>query len=179
MTLEIKIFATDVDADAIEFAAKGKYSKEIESDISKERLERFFVENGTGYTINQHIRKMVVFAQHNIIKDPPFSKLDLLSCRNLLIYMKPVLQKEVISTFHFSLNIGGYLFLGPSENANDLSNVLTDVNKKWNIYRKTKESERYVFNPTLPGAIDGKSTPQVPSLLRTNRNSLQNKMNEI
>lgn len=142
LDIEVKIFATDVDSDAIDFAAKGKYSKEIKSEVSKERLENFFVENGTGYIINHHIRKLVVFAPHNIIKDPPFSKLDMVSCRNLLIYMKPVLQKRVLSMFHFSLNLGGYLFLGPSENANDLSHVLEDVNKKWNIYKTTKLSER-------------------------------------
>lgn len=179
MTLEIKIFATDVDADAIEFAAKGKYSKEIESDISKERLERFFVENGTGYTVNQHIRKMVVFANHNIIKDPPFSRLDMVTCRNLLIYMKPVLQKKVLSTFHFSLKKGGYLFLGPSENANDLTGALEDVSKKWNIYRTTKESEKFIFNMPIGNSHDQNNSTVQQLKLRTNKNMLHHKMNEV
>ena len=176
---DVKIFATDVDAEAIDFAAKGKYSKEIESEVSKERLERFFVENGTGYTINQRIRKMVVFAQHNIIKDPPFSRIDMVSCRNLLIYMKPVLQQKVLSTFHFSLKMGGFLFLGPSENANDLTGVLEDVSKKWNIYRTTKESEKFIFNAPFANPQEQNSSTAQQLRLRTSKNMLQNKMNEV
>ena len=176
--LEVKIFATDVDADAVDFAAKGKFSKLIESDVSRERLEKFFIENGTGYTVNQHIRKMVVFAQHNIIKDPPFSKIDLVSCRNLLIYMKPVLQRKVLSTFHFSLNLGGYLFLGSSENANDFSAVLVDVNKKWNIFKTTKESENFIFDAPL-GIDNSNGRMPNPSGLKTSRNLLHHKLNEV
>ena len=179
LDMEVKIFATDVDADAVEYAAKGKYPTAIESDVSRERLENFFVENGSGYVVNQHIRKMVVFAQHNIIKDPPFSKLDLVSCRNLLIYMKPVLQRKVLSTFHFSLNLGGYLFLGSSENANDLSNVLIDVSKKWNIFKTIKESENFIFDSSLMPHADGKNSPARQLGIRPSRNTLQNKLHEV
>ena len=143
--LDVKIFATDIDASALEFAAKGTYPLSIQKDVSAERLEKFFTKEGTNYCINQKIRRMVIFAQHNVIKDPPFSKMDLLSCRNMLIYMKPSLQHKVLATFHFSIKVGGYLFLGPSETGDELLPALKVINKKWNIFKVISKSKNFIF----------------------------------
>jgi two-component system CheB/CheR fusion protein len=111
----LQIFATDLDRDAIEKARQGVYPDNIAADVSPERLRRFFVQEERGYRVGKEIREMVVFAPQNIIMDPPFTKLDLLSCRNLLIYLSSELQKKLIPLFHYSLNPGGVLFLGSAE----------------------------------------------------------------
>lgn len=133
---DIKIFATDIDEAALEVASKGVYPLSIEKDIDGDILEKYFTKEGNQYIIAQHIRKQIVFAKHNIIKDPPFIKNDLVSCRNMLIYMNPILQKKVMSTLQFSLVHGGYLVLGPSETASYMSESLEEINSKWKIYRK-------------------------------------------
>ena len=131
----VKIFATDIDQDALNTASKAFYPKSALKDMSADRIKRFFVAEGDGYTVNAVIRKMVIFAKHDITKDPPFGKIELLSCRNMLIYMNPMLQKKVLRSFHFALNEGGYLFLGPSESLGALKEHLQDVDKKWKIYK--------------------------------------------
>ena len=143
--VDVKIFATDIDSSALEFAAKGAYPDTIQKDVSPERLEKFFTKEGKKYCVNQKIRRMVIFTQHNVIKDPPFSKMDLVSCRNMLIYMKPNLQRKVLATFHFSLKVGGYLFLGPSETSEDIQASLKVVNKKWNIFKIISKSKNFIF----------------------------------
>ncbi len=143
--LDVKIFATDIDSSALEYAAKGAYPEAIQKDVSPERLEKFFTREGKKYCVSQKIRRMVIFAQHNVIKDPPFSKMDLVSCRNMLIYMKPALQRKVLATFHFSLKVGGYLFLGPSESSEELLPSLKVLNKKWNIYKIISKSRNFIF----------------------------------
>ncbi|WMJ74819.1 chemotaxis protein CheB [Cytophagaceae bacterium ABcell3] len=137
---DVKIFATDLDKDAIDVASKGVYPHSIEGEVSSIRLGRYFSKVGGGYQINQSIRRMVIFAQHNIIKDAPFSKTDLISCRNLLIYFQPELQKKVLATFHFSLNPDGVLFLGPSENPGVAKEYLSTLHSKWKIYKKNKHA---------------------------------------
>lgn len=148
---EVKIFATDIHQESIEFASKGLYKAESVKDISKERLTRFFTKEGEQYRVTPVLRKMVVFAKQNILKDPPFSKIDLLSCRNMLIYMNPLLQKNVMKKFHFAINENGFLFLGPSENIGNLKDSMKDVDKKWKIYRcfaKPKPGDHDTFlNP--------------------------------
>jgi two-component system, chemotaxis family, CheB/CheR fusion protein len=141
---EVKIFATDVDKEAINFASKGMYSEKIANDVSPQRLDAYFVKEGKHYCINQNIRKMVIFAHHNILKDPPFSKIDLISCRNMLIYMNPILQRKVFATFSFSLNQGGYLFLGASENPGEWRSSLEEVSKKWNVFKNLNPSTSLV-----------------------------------
>lgn len=131
---DIKIFATDLDRESIEYGSMGFYPESIVADISIERLKNYFVKKDKGYQINENIRKMVIFATHNIIKDPPFSKIDLISCRNMLIYLKPVMQRKILSLFHFSLHKDGYLFLGSSESLGDLSKNFSPVSSKWKIY---------------------------------------------
>ena len=134
--LEVKIFATDVDASAVEVASKGIYQESIENDVSPEILRAYFLKEGNSYSVVQRIRKQIVFARHNIIKDPPFIKNDLATCRNMLIYMNSVLQRKVMAALHFSLNPNGILFLGPSESAASLKENLVEINNKWKFYRR-------------------------------------------
>ncbi len=120
---DIKIFATDLDADSIAVAGRGVYGDSIQEDVSITRLSRFFTKKGNRYTVNHDIRKMIVFAQHNVFQDPPFGRLDLVSCRNLLIYFQSILQRNLFAIFHMALNDGGYLFLGRSESVIDYDDV--------------------------------------------------------
>lgn len=120
---DVKIFATDLDADSIATAGRGVYGDNIIEDVSVARLSRFFTRKGNRYTVNHEIRKMIVFAQHNVFQDPPFGRLDLISCRNLLIYFQNVLQRNLFAIFHMALNDKGYLFLGRSESVIDYDDV--------------------------------------------------------
>lgn len=132
--VNLKIFATDIDATAIGNASKGEYPASIARDVPAELLERYFVKYPKRYQVIPEIRKQIVFAKHNIINDPPFIKNDLVTCRNMLIYMNNALQKKVLSTLHFSLNKGGYLFLGSSENISVSGESFVEVDRKWKIY---------------------------------------------
>lgn len=141
--LEVKIFATDIDIDAIEFASRGLYPSISVSEIEAHLAQRYFTKQGANVLIQPRIRKQIVFARHNILKDPPFIKNDLISCRNMLIYMNNILQRKVLSTLQFSLCTGGFLFLGPSEIPAAVREGFTDVNNKWKIYRKVSNDNRY------------------------------------
>lgn len=132
---EIKIFATDVDSDALEYASVGQYPENIVADLTHERFHSYFVRKGDKYQVINQIREMVIFAQHNIIRDPPFNKIDLLTCRNLLIYLQPVLQKKVLLNFNFALNDQGFMFLGSSETIGHFTNLFTPFDTKWKLYR--------------------------------------------
>lgn len=133
--LNVQIFATDIDNDAIEKARAGSFSG-IESDVNKESLNNCFTSEGNLFHVRKEIREMLVFAPHNIIKDPPFTRLDLISCRNLLIYFNAELQKRIIPLFHYSLLPNGTLFLGSSETIGAYVDLFSMVDKKWKIYRK-------------------------------------------
>ena len=104
--------------------------------VSPERLERFFVRDGGRYVLSKDIRDLCVFSPHNIIRDPPFSRIDLVSCRNLLIYFGPDVQNQVIPTFHYSLRHGGYLFLGTSENVSQFADLFTPLDKKQRVFQR-------------------------------------------
>jgi two-component system CheB/CheR fusion protein len=134
-SLEIKIFASDIDKAALQQASKGIFPAAIEKDVSKERLDKFFTKTDNGYKIRENIRKMIIFADHDIVKQPPYGKIDLISCRNLLIYINPILQKKILASLHFCLNLGGYLFLGPSESLSLLGKSFNEVDKKWRIFK--------------------------------------------
>ena len=136
-TLSLQIFATDLDSDAIEIARKGIYPANIAADISPERLTRFFNIIPGGYQISTIIREMVVFAPQNLIKDPPFTKIDILTCRNVLIYMETELQRKLIALFHYSLNPGGIMVLGTSESIGNDKNVFIEIDGKLKIYRRS------------------------------------------
>ncbi|MCB0207775.1 MAG: PAS domain S-box protein [Anaerolineae bacterium] len=134
--VDVKIFATDLDKEALGHASRGAFSDSISADVSTERLRNFFVKRGNHYEILRRARTMVVFAQHNLVKDPPFSNMDFISCRNLLIYFKHPLQRRALDTFQFALRPGGYLFLGASETVgSDYDNVFPIEHSKWKIYR--------------------------------------------
>lgn len=133
----LQIFATDLDEDALEAARSGVYLEGIAADVSPERLERFFTRMGeSAYQVNKQLREVVTFAVQNLISDPPFSKIDLVSCRNVLIYLEPEIQKRVIPLLHFALNEGGYLFLGPSETVGRHIDLFEVLSKKWRTYRR-------------------------------------------
>jgi two-component system CheB/CheR fusion protein len=133
----LQIFATDLDAEAIETARKGVFPKSISDNVSDERLNRFFLKTDDGYFINTEIREKVVFAHHNILMHPPFTKIDILSCRNLLIYMEPELQKRMIGLFYYSLNPEGIMVLGSSETLGAQYHLFTLLDLKWKIFKRS------------------------------------------
>ena len=137
--LQIQIFATDLDKDAIEKARQGVFPSNISADVSEARLKRFFAKEQAGYRVRKEIRELVIFAPQNLILEPPFTKLDILSCRNLLIYLTPEVQKKLIPLFHYSLNPGGILFQGSAETIGDFTSLFTPLVGKSRIFRR-KES---------------------------------------
>lgn len=139
---KIQIFATDIDEAAINQAREGYYSVNDAADVSVDRLRRFFNKEGDGYRIRREIREMILFANHNFIKDPPFSHLDMVSCRNVLIYLNRSAQERVMETFHFSLNPGGFLFLGSSESAEGSSDLYAPFNREYHIFQSRKRMVR-------------------------------------
>ncbi|MVN74794.1 chemotaxis protein CheR [Hymenobacter sp. HMF4947] len=134
----VQIFATDISADGVATARAGVYSENIAADVSAGRLHRFFLKKDGHYHIRKEVRDVVVFALHNINKDSPFTKLDLLCCRNLLIYLSGELQKNLLPIFHYALNPGGLLFLGPSENLTGFQDLFQPLDVKWKISRRTE-----------------------------------------
>ncbi|MDP1785152.1 MAG: chemotaxis protein CheB, partial [Sulfuricurvum sp.] len=152
----VQVFATDIDANAIATARAGIYPASIATYVSEERLARFFTveANGSTYRIHKNIRNMVIFSEHDLIKDPPFSKLDFIICRNLMIYMNAELQKRLIPLFHYALNPNGTLFLGSSESIGEFSDLFSTLDLKSKLYRRNdhiSNSNRKAHNPfSLP-----------------------------
>lgn len=132
----LHIFATDLDRETIDKARQGFYPANITADVSPERLKRFFIKEDSGYRIVKEIREMVTFATQNVIMDPPFTKLDILVCRNLLIYLTPELQRKLLPLFHYTLNPGGVLFLGNSETISTFTELFVPLNVKLRLFRK-------------------------------------------
>ncbi len=132
---DVQLFGTDIDKDAIEMARSGIYPPTISSEITPERLKKFFLKKEDNYQINKDIREMVIFAPHNLLKDPPFINLDIISCRNVLIYMNKDAQKKVLSSFSYGLNPEGILFLGPSESIGSFLDSFKTLDSKWKIYK--------------------------------------------
>jgi two-component system CheB/CheR fusion protein len=137
-TPKMRVFATDVHRASLETAGSGLYSEASVADVSPERLEKYFVRKSDGFQASADLRKLVVFAPHDIVRDAPFTKLDLVSCRNLLIYLEPPAQKRTISLFHFGLKTGGVLLLGPSETPGELQPEFEPIDQHWRIYRKRR-----------------------------------------
>jgi two-component system, chemotaxis family, CheB/CheR fusion protein len=131
----LKIFATDIDADALDTASRGYYNVTIEKDVPPSYIQRYFVREGNMYRVTPELRKYVVFANHDILKDPPFSHLDLLTCRNMFIYVNSTLQRKMLKKFHFALDVNSFLMLGPSENIGILKDVTKEINRKWKLYQ--------------------------------------------
>ena len=140
---DIKIFATDVDNDAVIQAGNGIYPESIAADLPPPYLSKYFVQRDESFQVARSIREMVVFAQHNLIKDPPFTNIELISCRNLLIYLQPVLQRQVLDHFNFSLNPNGLLFLGHSESTGETANYFSLLNPKWKIYKSMGKANHF------------------------------------
>jgi two-component system CheB/CheR fusion protein len=147
-TPQIQIFATDIDVRALAAARIGRYSKSIAQDVSPERLARWFVKEGDTYCVVKELREMCIFSSHNIIKDAPFSRLNLVSCRNLLIYLNAELQGQVIPLFHFALAPNGFLFLGNSENATKHAKHFEAIEPRSRIFRRLDGDPRVL--PTFP-----------------------------
>jgi len=167
-----QVFATDIDAEAIERARVGVYPSSISADVSPERLARFFVQDGDTYRVAKTVRDCLVFAKQDVTKDPPFSRVDLISCRNLLIYMDGDLQQKLMPLFHYALNPDGYLFLGSSETVGDAADLFAPVDKKWKLFqRRGTVTPRQLLTTAMPlraVAGDGRRPPlqEVPLRVR-------------
>jgi two-component system CheB/CheR fusion protein len=142
----VKIFATDIDAAALAHAGKGVYQESIKKDMPADLLEKYFLNEGQNYRVKPAIRKMLIFAQHDLVKNPPYCNMHLISCRNLLIYMAPVLQKKIFTMMLFGLKKHGYLFLGSSENPMPIINNLEVIHKKWKIYKNLETKRSLSFD---------------------------------
>jgi len=157
---KIKIFATDVDRLALEKAANGIYPPTIANDLSEKRLEKYFVGRDGNYQVSRQLREMMIFAPHDLTKDAAFTRMHLVTCRNMLIYLEPELQQQVIRNIHFALNVGGMFFMGEAENPGDLDEEFITIDKKWKIYKKRR-------NIRLPLAIKNMSSRGRTTLLQS------------
>ncbi len=168
---DCKVFATDIDRTAVETAGSGVYPASIVAELSEARLRRFFVDRGGAFQVTRQIREMVVFAPQNLLKDPPFTKIDLVCCRNLLIYLQPVLQRRTLSLFAFALQEGGFLFLGASETLGDVSQLFDTLEPKWKIFER---------RPGVPAPLDSSLTlgPARERLLRSHFSPAIGRSNE-
>lgn len=142
----VQVFATDIDDQALAVARAGTYSPNLVTGVSPERLQRFFNKKDNAYQVNRKLREQVTFAPQNVITDPPFSRMDLISCRNLLIYLEGKLQDRIIGYFHFSLEDGGYLFLGRSESTNQATGQFEPIDKKFRIFRRLAGAQASSIN---------------------------------
>lgn len=156
-SFRLQVFASDIDSDALKGAREGIYSESIAADLSEERLARFFIKQDGTYQIDKQVREAVTFAAHNVLLDPPFLNMELISCRNLLIYIEPEMQKKILSLFAFGLKPGGYLFLGKSENPLEESNVFEPLSKSSRIFRRNSSVAAHVAN--LPLRIGAPAVP--------------------
>jgi two-component system CheB/CheR fusion protein len=157
----LQIFATDLDKDSIEKARQGFYPENICSDLSVEQLRRFFLKEDSGFRVSPQLRKMIVFAHQNLIMDPPFTRLDILSCRNLLIYLTPEIQKKLVPLFHYSLRPGGVLFLGSAETIGNFGHLFSNLSPKWRLFARKEVADRAnpvefpsTFAPDMPVLVN-------------------------
>ena len=170
----IQIFATDLDRDSIDKARQGLYPTTIASDVSKERQKRFFTKDGLGFRVRKEIREMVIFAPQNLLLEPPFTKLDILICRNLLIYLTPEVQKKLIPLFHYSLNPGGILFQGSAETIGEFTDLFAQFSGKSRLYRRKDtvlRPEQVTFPSSFsagpPMVTDIRPAPKVSASLQS------------
>jgi chemotaxis methyl-accepting protein methylase len=168
-SFKVQIYGTDIDGDAIAMARAGRYPPNIAQDVPPERLGRFFVKEEGGYRVKKDVREMLVFATQNVIKDPPFTRLDMLSCRNLLIYMEPASQDRILQIFHYALNPLGALFLSPSESIGNSSELFAPLNRRWKFYRAIHSiaPTRAVMASRLAWAADRAGKTQAGELKTT------------
>ena len=158
----VQIFATDIDDHALSAARAGRYPEALLESVSDERRQRFFTPDGGAFVVTKEVRELCIFSPHSVIRDPPFSRMDLVSCRNLLIYFGPSVQEQVIPTFHYSLRPNGYLFLGTSENVSQHLDLFAPVEKTQRIFRAREDGRGRVHVPaalSLPRAVMDRATP--------------------
>jgi two-component system CheB/CheR fusion protein len=167
----LQVFATDLNEDLLDRARQGLYSKSLVTDISPERLRRFFTEEDGGFRVNKYLRAQVVFARQNIINDPPFSRIDLISCRNLLIYFDQELQKKALLVFHYALNPKGFLFLGSSESTGTYNNLFDTVDKKAKLFSKRPIPTPMLRFPLKPAPEVVKQSSQAERAKESNAGS--------
>src|SRR5262249_15267344 len=169
---KVQIFATDIDEHAIGIARSGRYPQQLLENVSTQRLRRFFVSDEVSYTVNKELRDMSIFSAHSVIRDPPFSRIDLISCRNLLIYLGSEFQAQVIPVFHFALREGGFLFLGTSENVTQHGDLFTPVDKKQRIFQRRDHVSTPVrfpfFVPQARGFPSARELRQEPASAAAN-----------
>jgi len=171
--LSLQIFATDLDKDSIDRARQGYYSSNVEGDVSAERLRRFFAQEGPGYRVIQELRETVIFAVQNVVMDPPFTKLDILSCRNLLIYLTPGLQNKLVPLFHYCLNPGGLLILGCAETLGPAALLFAPLGGKTRIFRRL-EVALWTEQPEFPASFHARVPPvEMPNLPKAQTPNLQ------
>ena len=170
----LQVFATDLDRDAIDKARQGVFPQNIVADVSPERLARFFAKEEHGYRVRKEIREMVTFAPQNLIMDPPFTKLDILSCRNLLIYLTPEMQKKLIPLFHYNLSPGGILFLGSAETVGGFTDLFVPISGKSRLFRRTESASRpepvefpSAVNAPPSGGPETRAAPISPASLQS------------
>lgn len=177
--ISLQIFATDLDNEAIETARKGIFSPNIAADVSSNRLTRFFIKTDEGYRINTEIREMIVFAQHNIIMQPPFTKIDILSCRNLLIYLDPELQKKILGLFYYSTNTNGIVLLGSAETLGKQSYLFTPIDTKLKIFKRAvipQVPELFDFPSSFSRGKQTNTDTQMPAKLAQNIQTLADQL---
>lgn len=176
----INVFATDIHKRSVQRAGNGVYSQEEVANLSPEQLDRYFKVNDSGeFCVKPELRRRVVFAQHNLLADPPFTRMDLVTCRNLLIYLKPKAQDSVLSSLHYALKMGGALFLGTSESLGDLGNAFKTVSSKYKIYCKKADykghtrPQQLFSRPSMENPGANVQIPQSSSSITIDRNLLQ------
>ncbi|MGF7147268.1 PAS domain S-box-containing protein [Sphingomonas zeicaulis] len=169
LNVPIQIFATDLDEGALATAREGRYPRSIEADVSVERLKRFFVDEGTHYRIERQVRDLILFAAHSVVREPPFMRLDLVSCRNVLIYLERALQNHVNSIFRYGLKDDGYLFLGTAETADTSDNLFAVVDRDARIYRALPARPEFVPTLTVPGPWNASRPALTESRLTASR----------
>src|SRR3984957_15814149 len=162
----IQFFGTDVSDPSIAKARAGVYPENIQGDVSPERLRRFFPRVEGGYRISKSIRDMCIFAQHNLLNDPPFSQMDLICCRNLLIYLEPMLQNKVISLFHYAARVNGFLLLGTSEGVGSATNLFTNVDRTYKIFSKKANAARQAVTFSLNRLAEREENESVRATIR-------------
>lgn len=175
LNVEVKFFATDVDSESVSIAQKGQYRESAFDGLDQQLIEKYFTKNDFGYMVNEKLRKMIVFAKHNVFKDAPFSRLDLIVCRNMFIYINPDIQQKAYQSFYQLLNEGGFLFLGSSESLGEMENAFNPLDKKWKIYRKNPgynlaDKSLFIIDPLSPPSQSGKleSAGNIQKRIKTN-----------
>ena len=155
LNFDFKIFATDIDSKALDVASIGSYHVNIANEVYKHFLESYFIKSGEKVQVNKRLREKIVFSNHNLLKDPPFIRMDFISCRNLLIYLENKSQQKVLSDFQFALNKFGFLFLGNSESLGEIGKLYKVIDSKWKIYQNVSENQQF---PNRTNTTDGIST---------------------